>query len=154
MPGVEFPCEICTRRLPDLISAAQLTVFAFQLGDPLLILGRGAGPLPRIDIRLIHPVAERLGVDAKPMADPRAFPVSACNSKTICTARSRSSAGCGFLDTMSPYSPRGHSLQGTRGDPFWRLSVSPLLRVDVLAHCPLCHKRGDCGQGRWQGWPA
>jgi hypothetical protein len=36
---------------------------------------------------------------------------------TILTARSRSSTACGFLDTMSPYLPRGHSLQGTRGGP-------------------------------------
>ena len=45
----------------------------------------------------------------------RAFPVSARSSKTMFTARSRSSAGCGFLDTMSPNLPRGHSLQRTRG---------------------------------------
>src|ERR1022692_206991 len=37
--------------------------------------------------------------------------------KSMCNARSRSSAGCGFLDTMSPNRPRGHSLQGTRGSP-------------------------------------
>src|ERR1700685_483052 len=70
MPGVEFPGEISTRRLQDLIGAAQLTILPFQLGDPLLILSRGTGPLPRIDLRLINPVAERLCVDAEPMADP------------------------------------------------------------------------------------
>src|ERR1700728_2349198 len=70
MPGVEFPGEIRTRRLQDLIRPAQLTVLPLQLRDPPLILGRLSGPLPRIDLRLIHPVAERLGVDAQPMADP------------------------------------------------------------------------------------
>src|SRR3974390_315130 len=49
--------------------------------------------------------------------EPRAFPVSARSSKTIATARSRSSAGCAFLDAMSPNFPRGHSLQGSRGGP-------------------------------------
>ncbi len=54
--------------------------------------------------------------------EPRSFPVSARTSNTICTARSRSSAGCGFLDTMSPNFPRGHGhgLQETRGSaPVW-----------------------------------
>src|SRR5262249_13288672 len=49
--------------------------------------------------------------------EPRGLSVSARTSKTILTARSRSSAGCGFLDTMSPNLPRGHGLQGTRGGP-------------------------------------
>jgi hypothetical protein len=44
-------------------------------------------------------------------------PADLCRPPTICTARSRSSAGCGFLDTMNPNFPRGHSLQGTRGGP-------------------------------------
>ena len=47
--------------------------------------------------------------------EPRGFPDSARSSKTIATARSRSSAGCCFRDVMSPYFPRSHSLQGTRG---------------------------------------
>jgi len=74
----------------------------------------------------IHPVAKRLGIDAEPVADPGDRPTRfSCfrrSSKTICTARSRSSAGCGFLDTMNPNFPRGHSLQGTRGSP---LSPAP-----------------------------
>jgi hypothetical protein len=70
MPGVEFPGEISTRRLQDLISAAELTVFPLQLRDAILVPGRGAGPLPGIDLHLIHPVAKRLGVDAEPMANP------------------------------------------------------------------------------------
>jgi hypothetical protein len=34
------------------------------------------------------------------------------------------------------------------------LSDSLLMRLDVLAHCPLCRKRGDYGQSRWYCWPA
>src|SRR5215475_11717236 len=47
--------------------------------------------------------------------DPRDSPDSARSSKTIATARSRSSAGCRFLDAMSPNFPRSRSLQETRG---------------------------------------
>jgi hypothetical protein len=43
----------------------------------------------------------------QPWIEPRAFPVSARSSKTIATARSRSSAGCAFRDAMSPNFPRG-----------------------------------------------
>src|SRR6476619_5707183 len=46
---------------------------------------------------------------------PRVEPVSARSSKTIATARSRSSAGCCFLDTMSLNFPRSQGLQETRG---------------------------------------
>ena len=49
---------------------------------------------------------------------PRELPDAARSSKTIATARSRSSAGCCFRDAMSPNFPRGHSLQETRGGPF------------------------------------
>src|SRR5258708_3841740 len=48
---------------------------------------------------------------------PRELPDSARSSKTIATARSRSSAGCCFRDAMSPNFPRGHSLQETRDGP-------------------------------------
>jgi hypothetical protein len=48
---------------------------------------------------------------------PRELPDAARSSKTIATARSRSSAGCCFRDAMSPNFPRGHSLQETRGGP-------------------------------------
>src|SRR5580700_6193924 len=48
---------------------------------------------------------------------PPELPDAARNSKTIATARSRSSAGCCFRDVMSPNFPRGHSLQETRGGP-------------------------------------
>ena len=41
------PGEISTRRLQDLIRRPQLAHFPFQLGDPLLILGRDTGPLPQ-----------------------------------------------------------------------------------------------------------
>src|SRR5438552_6495352 len=70
MPGVEFPGEIRTRRLHDLIRPAQLTDFPFQLRDPLLIPGRGPGPVPGIDLCLIHPVTQSLGIYAETLADP------------------------------------------------------------------------------------
>jgi hypothetical protein len=72
------------------------------------IFSKGHASLLPADLRPIHPVAESLSIDGEPLAnpyEPHAFPVSARNSKTICTARSRSSAGCGFLDTMSPAFP-------------------------------------------------
>ena len=49
--------------------------------------------------------------------EPRALPGSARSSKTIATARSRSSAGCAFRDARSPNFPRDHGLQGTRSGP-------------------------------------
>ena len=121
MSRVEFPGEISARRLQDLVRPAQFPDLALQLGDLLLIVARRAGPLPGIDFGFLHPVAESLGVYAQPMTDPaiepRALPVSARSSKTIATARSRSSAGCAFRDAMSPNFPRGHGLQETRGGP-------------------------------------
>jgi hypothetical protein len=100
---------------------AQLAVFPLQPRDPLFIPGRGAGPLPLIhfclrnqlrNISLLMP-----SHSATRAIDPRGLFVSARTPKTIPTARSRSSAGCGFLDTMSPNLPRGHGLRGTRGGP-------------------------------------
>jgi hypothetical protein len=70
---------------------------------------------PRIDLRLITQLrsVSVLMPSRWPTRaiDPRDSPVSARSSKTICTARSRSSAKCDFNF------PRGHSLQGTRGSP-------------------------------------
>src|SRR5947207_13198078 len=70
MPGVEFPGEIRTRRLQDLIRPAQLTDFPFQLRDQLLIPGRGPVPVTGIDLCLIHPVTQSLGIYAETLADP------------------------------------------------------------------------------------
>jgi hypothetical protein len=118
MPGVEFPGEICARRLQDLIRPAQLTDFPFQLGDPFPILHRDAGPLPESTSALFTQLrsVSVLMPSRCPtrVIEPRASPDSARSSKTICTARSRSSAGYDFLDIMNPNFPRGHSLQGTR----------------------------------------
>ena len=78
---------------------------------------RVPGRCPESTSALLHPVAESLGVHASRWPtraiEPRAFPVSARSSNTIATARSRSSAECGFRDAMSPNFPRGHGLQGT-----------------------------------------
>src|SRR5215831_18296342 len=80
--------------------------------------------------------------------EPRGLSVSARTSKTILTARSRSSAGYGFLDTMSPYLPRGHSLQGTRGAPeSFLLEVSQSLRQLGLKACPVCGLADSLGIG-------
>jgi hypothetical protein len=121
MSRVEFPGEISTRRLQDLIHPPQFPDFPLQLRDPLLIITRRAGPLPGIHFRLLHPVADILGVYARPAATraiaPRAFPVSSHISKTIATVRSSSSTGCAFRNAMSPNFPRGHGLQETRNDP-------------------------------------
>ena len=68
--GVEFPGEISARRLQDLIRPPQLPDFPFQLRYALPVVTRRAGPLPRIDLRLLDPVAERLGIYAQPLADP------------------------------------------------------------------------------------
>lgn len=47
-PGVNFSGEIRTRRLQNLISAAELPVFPFQFRDPLLILRRGSRLRPAL----------------------------------------------------------------------------------------------------------
>jgi len=69
-----------------------------QLRDPLLIITRRAGPLPGIQFRFLHPVADILGVYARPAATraiaPRPVPVLSHTSKTIAAARSHSSAAC------------------------------------------------------------
>src|SRR5262245_19586724 len=70
MSRVEFPGEIGARRLQDLVRPPQFADLALQLGDTLLVVARGAGPLPGIDLRFMHPVAESLGVYAQPVADP------------------------------------------------------------------------------------
>ena len=54
---------------------------------------------------------------------PRVLPDSARSSKTIATARSRSSAGCCFLDVTSLNLPRSNSLRETRGGPPVRLTA-------------------------------
>ncbi len=70
MSRVEFPGEIRTRRLQDLVRPPQFTDFALEFRDAFLIIARGARPLPGIDFRLLYPVAESLGVYAQPMTDP------------------------------------------------------------------------------------
>ncbi len=98
-----------------------LVAALLQLRDPLPILSRRAGPLPGIDLGLFHPVTERLGVDAEPMADPgdRTTPVPCLRTQLEdhlhCPFPQLS--GMRFLDTMSPNLPRGHSLRETRGSP-------------------------------------
>ena len=119
MSRVEFPGEISARRLQDLVRPAQFPDFALQLGDLLLIVARRAGPLPGIDSAFCTQL-RRVSVFMPSRwptraIEPRALPVSARSSKTIATARSRSSAGCAFRDAMSPNFPRGHGLQETRG---------------------------------------
>jgi hypothetical protein len=71
MSRVEFPGEISTRRLQDLIRPPQFPDFPLQLRDPLLIITRRAGPLPGIHFRFPHSVAEILGAYARPVANPR-----------------------------------------------------------------------------------
>jgi hypothetical protein len=51
------------------------------------------------------------------LRDGTEFPVSARNSMTMFTARSRSSAGNGFLDTMSPSFPQRSQPPRTRASP-------------------------------------
>src|SRR6185295_3525725 len=60
----------------DLISAAELLVFLLQLRDPLLIIGRGPGPHPAVDFRLLRPGPQRLRVNTQLTGDPGQFPVA------------------------------------------------------------------------------
>src|SRR6185437_12420237 len=65
-------------------------------------------------------------------------PVSARSSKTIATARSRSSAGCCFLDTMSLNFPRSQGLQETRGGSyrFLRAVLNTAVRDGAIVKNP------------------
>ena len=111
-----------TRRLQDLIRPPQFAgPRARARRSARLPIAVVPGRCPESTSAFCTQLRKTLGVDAQPMADlfiePRAFPGPARSSKTIATARSRSSAGCGFRDAMSPNFPRGHGLQGTRGGP-------------------------------------
>src|ERR1700757_792129 len=74
-PRVEFPREIRASGLEYLISTPEFTDLAFQLGDPLLILGRGAGTLAFIDFRLLQPGSQRFRMNIKLPAHPGDLPV-------------------------------------------------------------------------------
>src|SRR5215204_6460232 len=58
---VELPREESRRRLEDLIRAAQLTVLALELLDPLGLRARHPSALPAIGLGPAHPTAQRLG---------------------------------------------------------------------------------------------
>jgi hypothetical protein len=117
---------------------------------PLLILGRDPRPLPRIDLRLIHPVA-RVSVLMPSRwptraIDPRARSLSPhATRRPRFTARSRSSAGCGFLDTMSPAaqeqaatrSPNSASTAASR--PSTPASCPVLCRAKARDHAHRCY---------------
>ena len=48
-----------------------LGLIGWALGiDPLLLIGRRAGPLAAVNFRALDPVAECLGIYAEPLADP------------------------------------------------------------------------------------
>src|ERR1700691_4978262 len=68
--GVNSAGEIRPPPPQDLIRPPQLTVFPLQLRDPHLILCRGTRPRPVIDLGLLHPAAQRLGVNAQLAAHP------------------------------------------------------------------------------------
>src|SRR3974390_3292866 len=70
MSRVEFPGEISTRRLQDLVRPPQFADLALELGDAFPVIARRAGPLPGIHFRFLPPVAESLGIYPQPMADP------------------------------------------------------------------------------------
>src|SRR5437773_1203122 len=69
-PGVEFAGEIRTRRLQNLIRPPQLPVFPLQLRDPLLVLTRDAGAHPIVDLGLLDPAPQRLGVNTQLTTHP------------------------------------------------------------------------------------
>src|SRR5205823_5198996 len=74
-PRVEFPREISTSGLQDLISPAELTVFLLQFRDPLLIVRRGTGPDPAVDFRLLCPGPQCLRMHTQLACDPGQLPV-------------------------------------------------------------------------------
>jgi len=131
--GAQFPREISTRRLQDLIRPPQLTHLALQLRDLLPVLRRRARPVPGIDSAWLTQLRSVSGLmpSCRPTCAtaPRPPPDSARNSRTIFTARSRSSAGNAFLDTMSPNLPRGHGLHESRGGPDLPLHASHGVQV-------------------------
>ena len=119
--GVEFLGEISARRLKDLVSPPQLADILLQLGNTLLVIARDTGRCPlsisAFSTQLRRVAGLRPSLWPTLASVPRELPDAARSSKTIATARSRSSAGCCFRDAMSPNFPRGHSLQETRGGP-------------------------------------
>src|SRR5437763_12297844 len=74
-PGVEFPREIGTGGLQDLISPAEFPVFLFQLRDPLLVIRRGPGPCPAVDLRLLCPGPQSLRMNTQLTCHPGQLPV-------------------------------------------------------------------------------
>ena len=76
---------------------------------------------------------------------------AARSSKTIATARSRSSAGCCFRDVMTPNFPRGHTLQETRGGPVGLVPTSNRTRRAAstfqVLRCSSSVGHTSCGEG-------
>src|SRR5437763_13534143 len=64
------PREIRTRRLQNLIRAAQLTHFPLQFRDPPRILRRGTRPQATVDFHLPDPGPQRLRVNTQLPAHP------------------------------------------------------------------------------------
>src|SRR5689334_19290971 len=69
-PRVEFPREISTGRLQNLIRPTELAVFPLQFSNPPLIIRRGARPRPAVNFRLLRPGPKRLGMNTQLTCDP------------------------------------------------------------------------------------
>jgi hypothetical protein len=83
--------------LQNVVGTTKLTVFFHELGDPLPGRGRGARPVPRVNLGPVHPQPQRLHTHAEILRHtrdhPMVSPVSRRTSWTIRTARSRNSSG-------------------------------------------------------------
>src|SRR5689334_21566831 len=73
--GAQFPREIGTGGLQDLIRPAELTVLLLQLRDPLLIISRGTWPHPAVDFRLLCPGPQRFRVNTQLTCHPGQLPM-------------------------------------------------------------------------------
>jgi len=96
-----------TRGAQDRVRAAQLGIFPLQLADPGRIPAGGPRPLPRIDLSLLDPAAERIALLIPSSSPIRrhaivTLPASPAMSRTKRIARSRISSGYFLGAGMTP----------------------------------------------------
>ncbi len=65
------PGSVEGRRGPqDFIRPPQVAVLPLEFGDPTCLVAGDARPVAFVDLGLLHPVAQRLGIDPELLTDP------------------------------------------------------------------------------------